>query len=88
MEFGALSKRTLCWGSAPRRGGMQRDIANRGATEPHRDDGQQPTGKVCCTPGSGRFVLNVTFLRRYSSLSGTDESGDVVPLSEATADLS
>ena len=40
------------------------------------------------TPGSGRFVLNVTVLRRNSSLSGTDELRDVAPLSEATADLS
>ena len=30
------------------------------------------TRKVWCTPGSDRFVLNVTFLRRYSSRSGTD----------------
>ena len=37
--------------------------------------------------GWGRFVLIVTFLRRNSSLSGTDESGDAAPLSEATADL-
>ena len=45
-------------------------------------------GLVCCTPGSGRFVLNVTVLRRYSRLSGTDELRDVAALSEATADLS
>ena len=45
-------------------------------------------GEVWCTPGSGRFVLKVTVLRRYSRLSGTDESGDAAPLSEATADLS
>ena len=45
----------------------------------HPHDGRLPAGApgVWCTPGSGRIVLNVTCLRQYSSLSGTDESGDV-----------
>ena len=36
----------------------------------------------------GQNLLKVTILRVYSRLSGTDESGDAAPLSEATADLS
>ena len=45
---------------------------------------------VCCSllPWPGQIRLKLTCLRRYSSLRGTDESGDAAPLSEATADLS
>eukprot|EP00964_Phaeocystis_antarctica_P067068 scaffold40589_cov59-Phaeocystis_antarctica.AAC.2 len=43
---------------------------------------------VWCTPGSGRFVLNVTNLRRKWSVVPKDELRDAAPLSEATADLS